>query len=722
MTRKVPTGRARLLVAVVFVGSAFGAVLVPAASQGAGPTTITFGAAGDFGANSATAASLNELDSFPNMDFFMAVGDLDYGEVPSPEAWCDYIKARLPHLPTDFPFELLGGNHEENTILQHAACLPDRLGSTPGPGSQYAVEYSFDYPPSAPLVRVVMISPALKINGVTLSYAKGSAHYNWVADSIDDARTQSIPWTVVGMHKNCFTSSSSSCEIGADLMNMLVEKKVDLVIQGHKHTYQRGKQLALGTGCAAVTGSYDVDCVVDHGSDDVYSKGRGTVVLIIGCFGQGGSSSPGGYFVKTGSGDGFTKFTVTADRIDASFINATSSFTDSYAIVPNQAPAITNPPGNQTHTEAQSVTLPVTAVDPEGDAITYSATGLPPGLLINATSGVISGTIAGTSAGTYATTLRATDTGLLSGTAQLIWTVKDAPPATPANLMLARHTTGVGLDWADNADSDLAGYNVARSASVAGPFTKLNAQLLVASEYFDATAPVGTLSYYQVTAVDTKGSVSPPSSGNVRRSKIFFVSGAGAKAAATSLQIPKPAGVQPGDVMLAAITVRGSAVILAPEGWSLVSDVSRTLTLELSRQAIYSRVATAIEASSYSFGFLVPSSAVGSIVAYRGASGISSRAAGQANPASNLITAPSITSLFAGSVQVGFFGMESDALIGAPAGMMSKGSDLLSTSSLKVALGVADVVVDLLTIPPREAAASQIAQSIGQVIILNPGS
>jgi hypothetical protein len=41
--------------------------------------------------------------------------------------------------------------------MNHAACLPDRLNST----GTYAAQYYFDYPPQAPLIRVIMIAPDL---------------------------------------------------------------------------------------------------------------------------------------------------------------------------------------------------------------------------------------------------------------------------------------------------------------------------------------------------------------------------------------------------------------------------------------------------------------------------------------------------------------------------------------------------------------------------------
>ncbi|WP_189356794.1 PKD domain-containing protein, partial [Arenibacter certesii] len=78
----------------------------------------------------------------------------------------------------------------------------------------------------------------------------------------------------------------------------------------------------------------------------------------------------------------------------------------------NQAPVVTNP-GVQNNVEGAVVSLQVTATDPDGDALTYSAVGLPSGLSINANTGLISGTIAnGASTNSlYAVAVTVTDNG-----------------------------------------------------------------------------------------------------------------------------------------------------------------------------------------------------------------------------------------------------------------------------------------------------------------------
>jgi Putative Ig domain len=82
---------------------------------------------------------------------------------------------------------------------------------------------------------------------------------------------------------------------------------------------------------------------------------------------------------------------------------------------------VTNP-GNQTSTVGTAASLQIHASDSaSGQTLTYSASGLPAGLSINSSSGLISGTP--TTAGTSNVTVTATDTTGASGSASFTWTV-----------------------------------------------------------------------------------------------------------------------------------------------------------------------------------------------------------------------------------------------------------------------------------------------------------
>jgi len=291
---------------------------------------FTFAAAGDFNQTSDTAASLATAAS--GNDFFLALGDLSYGTVGAEGVWCDFVKS---YVGSSYPFELISGNHDADNadgfIRNFTACLPDHMGST----GDYGVEYYFDY---QGLIRVIMIAPNLTIDGVNYEYLQGNSHYNWLSSKIDQARAQGIKWVVVGMHKNCITMGIKSCEIGSDLMNLLISKRVDLVLQGHDHVYQRSKQLTCAT-----EGSYSATCVADDGADNAYTQGAGTVLVVAGMVGTGlytidTGDSEAGYFAKW-MGDninpthGYVKFAVSQNQISAQFVRSSGgTFSDSFTI------------------------------------------------------------------------------------------------------------------------------------------------------------------------------------------------------------------------------------------------------------------------------------------------------------------------------------------------------------------------------------------------------
>ncbi|HVS40443.1 MAG TPA: putative Ig domain-containing protein, partial [Gemmataceae bacterium] len=86
----------------------------------------------------------------------------------------------------------------------------------------------------------------------------------------------------------------------------------------------------------------------------------------------------------------------------------------------NQAPVLYNP-GDQVNLAGDVVSLPLSAYDPDGDTLTFSAAGLPSGLSIDPNSGIISGTI-GSPLGLnyYTTTVTASD-GSLTASQSFNW-------------------------------------------------------------------------------------------------------------------------------------------------------------------------------------------------------------------------------------------------------------------------------------------------------------
>ena len=379
--------RLRKLRASVTLAAAVTALgLVPSApARGAGTApSFTFGAAGDMGVGSAAAATLRNLGQ-AGTDFFLHLGDFSYGQAPrggdtTPASWCNFVRSTA-NLPANYPYELVSGGHasqagsaQDGPIESYAACLPDQMHSTVAPGSEYGKDYYFDYPPTAPLARVFMIAAGETFanSGTPDQYTAGSPNSGWLSAAIDDARARNIPWVIVGMAFNCVTAGEKHCEIGADLFDLLAQKKVDLVLQGHEHGYERSHQFALNpTTCPAIpispnntgTPSYNQGCVVNNGASGNYPKGAGPVLVIDGTAGialrpmavQGTPDGPEApYFAKLmGSTEpdadhGFVKYTVSASQLSGTFVSdndAQAPLTDSFTIA-GDAGASPPPPGS----------------------------------------------------------------------------------------------------------------------------------------------------------------------------------------------------------------------------------------------------------------------------------------------------------------------------------------------------------------------------------------
>jgi YVTN family beta-propeller protein len=106
-------------------------------------------------------------------------------------------------------------------------------------------------------------------------------------------------------------------------------------------------------------------------------------------------------------------------------------------------PVLTSP-GNQSTPVGNAVALQLSASDPNGDTLSYSASGLPPGLALASTTGRITGTP--TTAGSYSVNLAVSD-GVNSASVALTWAVTGtgvplvlAAPTAPAPAVAGSNT------------------------------------------------------------------------------------------------------------------------------------------------------------------------------------------------------------------------------------------------------------------------------------------
>ncbi len=95
------------------------------------------------------------------------------------------------------------------------------------------------------------------------------------------------------------------------------------------------------------------------------------------------------------------------------------------AVADNRPPTVTTP-APMTTEQGQAARLALSAVDPDGDIVSYSVTGLPPGIGVNAATGVVAGTP--TTAGVYDVAVTVSDGRGGSASTRFAWTVLGPPP------------------------------------------------------------------------------------------------------------------------------------------------------------------------------------------------------------------------------------------------------------------------------------------------------
>jgi len=321
--------------------------------------SFVFTAAGDFGYGGDTLANFQAIGS-SGAAFHLVLGDLSYGEAPPPteQTWCSEFRSYIQNV------FVVVGNHDSgessggdiNVYAQHCPFTFANLGpGSSGPSSGYGKEYYFDYPASDPLARFIMTCAGVEmaIDGTgTCDYSVGTSRHTWLSSTIDDAKTRGL-WVIVGGHKNYVSTGPYGGDSGQDYFDLLLAKKVDIMLQAHDHTYQRSKQL---TCCFVESTTYDPTKVAGTGPN--YSRGAGTVIINAGTGGWGlytiDTADPDNPYFETWNGEnigssyGHAKFTVSSSSLTGTFEPVSGgTFTDSFNISSCTGPC-PQPPGETT--------------------------------------------------------------------------------------------------------------------------------------------------------------------------------------------------------------------------------------------------------------------------------------------------------------------------------------------------------------------------------------
>lgn len=165
-------------------------------------------------------------------------------------------------------------------------------------------------------------------------------------------------------------------------------------------------------------------------------------------------------------------------------------------------------------------------------------------------------------------------------------------------------------------------------------------------------------------------------------------------AAASSLQLTIPAGVQSNDALFAAISVDGGtgAAITPPSGWTQIGTIDQTTNLKL---RVYWRLANGQEAAQYTWTFDTTRMASGAVVAYSDASLFvpSSVGIGSSGTASATLTPTTTQSSYSGRA-ITFWGTRNTTAAATltPAASYTEREDISTTASTFVGLQVQDIV------------------------------
>ena len=211
--------------------------------------------------------------------------------------------------------------------------------------------------------------------------------------------------------------------------------------------------------------------------NDVTSGSNGTCSPAYFCTAETGYDGPTGYGTPNGT---------------TAFASGSSSGGNTVTV--------TNP-GSKTGTVGTAASLQISASDSASSTLTYSASGLPAGLSISSSSGLISGTP--TTAGTYSVTVTATDTTGASGSASFTWTISSSG-GTGSSVTNGGFETGSASGWTVSGNSSVIAA-AAHSGSyglMLGSTSPSNTS--TAAQTFTAASGTSTLSfYYNVTCPDT---------------------------------------------------------------------------------------------------------------------------------------------------------------------------------------------------------------------------
>ncbi|KAF1783121.1 Metallo-dependent phosphatase-like [Phytophthora cactorum] len=219
---------------------------------------------GDFGAGNEskdTLAYVNTLDA-DNVDLIYHIGDIGYAD----DAWLMPDQLDGSSTRSSVPYMVLVGNHEYECHSPACAASAERMNMlrnftaynsrfhmpSKEVGGTLNMWYSFEHGP----IHFTSISSETDYKGEPsneFADPPRNGHFGdqlaWVEADLKkaDANRANVPWLIVGMHRPLYDVSGcpngvpadKNANIQAAFEDLLIKYKVDVVLTGHQHYYER---------------------------------------------------------------------------------------------------------------------------------------------------------------------------------------------------------------------------------------------------------------------------------------------------------------------------------------------------------------------------------------------------------------------------------------------------------------------------------------------------
>jgi len=258
---------------------------------------------------------------------------------------------------------------------------------------------------------------------------------------------------------------------------------------------------------SSATSSTSTNSTTSSSSSTSTSSSSSTPVAVSGASPTAGPTSGG--TVVTITGTGFQAGASVAFGASNSTAVTVTSSTEIDAISPpassgTVAITVTNPDGQSTSLPSgftYSSGLTLSSISPSTGPVTGGTTVTILGSGFQSGASVSFGGIAATSVKLVSSTeIQAVSPVSPAGTVTIVVTNSDSQGGTLESAFTYYHT--VGLAWTDSSTA-VSGYNVYRSSTSGGPYTRLNSNLVSGTAFSDVNVQAGHTYFYVTTAVNT---------------------------------------------------------------------------------------------------------------------------------------------------------------------------------------------------------------------------